>query len=253
MSENLTIDRKTIYRYDLTDGSEPFFDLGLMGVNEPPKLGNGQSIILDMSKTHRFKEDEPIGVILDFAYNSLYYVAMWKKDTHIGMIENNDDVEGYIVQNNMIDDLNRYLTEICDTNIKLAVKDGRLVIVRGKGCVPFSTGASRGTMIMCRMYTWLRRCKNREALIFFDDFDDMFDYRTAEKAIRSIISQIRAQCLFVTHNTGLASNEFLRPDCCFLMDDGKLSSFSSLTDKDIRRGHNLEKMLREGEFNRSVN
>ena len=224
-----------------------------MGVKEPPELGNGQSIILDMSKTHNFRTDEPIGVVLDFAYHSLYYVAMWRKDTHIGMIENNDNVEEYIIQNDMVDDLNRFLADICDSDTVLAVRDGHLVIVRDKGNVPFDTGASRGIMIMCRMYTWLRRCKNREALIFFDDFDDMFDYRTAEKAIRCIISQIKAQCLFVTHNTGLASNEFLRPDCCFLMNKGNLSSFSSLTDKDIRRGHNLEKMLREGEFDHPVN
>ena len=56
----------------------------------------------------------------------------------------------------------------------------------------------------------------------------------------------------MTHNTGLVSNDFLRPDCCFIMDEGELKSFASLTDKDIRRGHNLEKMLRKGEFDRKV-
>lgn len=223
-----------------------------MEVKEPPKLGNGQSIILDMSKTHRFKDDSPIGIILNYALHSLYYMAMWRKDTHIGMIENNDNVEEYIVQNGMTEDLNRFLNEVCDVDITLAVKGDKLVVKRENGELPFSTSVSRGTLIMCRMYTWLRRCRDRDALMFFDDFDDMFHYRTAERAIRWIISQVKAQCIFVTHNTGLASNDFLRPDCCFILDNGKLSSMSSLTDKDIRRGHNLEKMLREGEFDRTV-
>lgn len=223
-----------------------------MGVKEPPRLGNGQSIILDMSKNHAFKSDSPIGIILNFANNSLYYMAMWKKDTHIGMIENNDNIEEYIIRNGIVEDLNRFLNEICDVDITLAAREKNLVVVKEKGELPFSTSVSRGTHIMCRMYTWLRRCKDRDALMFFDDFDDMFHYRTAEKAIRALISQVKAQCIFVTHNTGLASNDFLRPDCCFIMDEGHLSSFSSLTDKDIRRGHNLEKMLREGEFDRSV-
>jgi hypothetical protein len=52
----------------------------------------------------------------------------------------------------------------------------------------------------------------------------------------------------VTHNTGLVSNDFLRPDCCFIMGCGGPRSLASLSDKDIRRGHNLEKMLREGAF-----
>ena len=224
-----------------------------MGVKEAPQTGKGQSIIMDMAKTIRFKDDSPIGIVLNYATHSLYYMAMWKKDTHIGMMENNDNVEEYIVQNNIVEDLNIFLNEVCDVDITVAVRGDRLVITREKGELPFSSGASRGTLIMCRMYTWLRRSRERDALMFSDDFDDMFDYRTAEKAIRWIISQVKAQCIFVTHNTGLASNDFLRPDCCFILDNGQLGSFSSLTDKDIRRGHNLEKMLREGEFDRTVN
>jgi len=178
---------------------------------------------------------------------------MWKKDTHIGMIEDNDDVEKYLIQNGMVEDFNKFLRDTCSVDIELSKEGDRLMVVREKGMIPFRTSVSRGTMIMCRLYAWLRRCKDRDALMFFDDFDDMFHYRTAENAIKAIISQISAQCIFVTHNTGLASNDFLRPDCCFIMEDGKLSSFASLTDKDIRRGHNLEKMLREGEFDRSLN
>ncbi|MBR4505000.1 MAG: AAA family ATPase [Candidatus Methanomethylophilaceae archaeon] len=116
--------------------------------------------------------------------------------------------------------------------------------------MPFRESVSRGTMILCRLFGWIKRCQDRDALIFFDDFDDMFHYRTAENAIKYIISRNKAQCIFVTHNTGLVSNDFLRPDCCFIMDQGSLSSLASLTDKDIRRGHNLGKMLREGEFDR---
>jgi hypothetical protein len=241
-----------VYRYDLTNGSTPFFDLELMGVKEAPELGRGQSIILDMSREHLFDKDSPIGVILNFANHSLYYMAMWKKDTHIGMIEDEDDTERYLIQNGLVEDFNEFLRQICSVDIKLGSQGDRLMVVGEKGSIPFRTSVSRGTMIMCRLYAWLRRCKDRDALMFFDDFDDMFHYKTAENAIRSIISQISAQCIFVTHNTGLASNDFLRPDCCFIMEDGKLRSFSSLTDKDIRRGHNLEKMLREGEFDRPV-
>jgi hypothetical protein len=241
-----------IYSYDLTDGSEPFFDLGLMGVREPPKMGTGQSVILEMSRTHSFKPDEPIGVVQSFANHSLYYMAMWMKDTHIGMIDEEDDAEGYLVSNGLLEPFNAFLREVCSMDIQLSHDGNRITVVKEKGVIPFRTSVSRGTMIMCRLFSWVSRCKDRDALIYFDDFDDMFHYRTAENAIRTIIANSKAQCIFVTHNTGLASNDFLRPDCCFIMDQGDLMSFASLTDKDIRRGHNLEKMLREGEFDRHV-
>jgi len=205
-----------------------------------------------MSKEHQFDPDSPVGVILHFAYHSLYFMAMWMKDVHIGMIEDEDDVERYIVDNGLVKEFNTFLNEICSTKVVLSGRDGRMFVVKEHGEIPYRTSVSRGMMILCRLYSWVRRCRDRDALIYFDDFDDMFHYRTAERAIKWILSGSKAQCIFVTHNTGLASNDFLRPDCCFIMEDGKLSSFSSLTDKDIRRGHNLEKMLREGEFDRSI-
>ena len=248
----MLIDRNVIYKYDLTDGSEPYFNLELMGVKEPPELGKGQSIILDMSKTHFFKPDDPIGVVLNFANHSLYYMAMWKMDTHIGMIDDEDDIEKFIIQNNLVEEFNDFLIEINSTNIKLSNNGNQLLIVKENGKLPFKTTASRGMILICRLFCWVTRCKDREALIYFDDFDDMFHYRTSELAIKKIIASNKAQCIFVTHNIGLASNDFLRPDCCFIMDNGELNSLASLTDKDIRRGHNLEKMLREGEFDRRV-
>ncbi len=219
-----------------------------MGVSVPPELGGGQSIILSMSKTHAFSPEEPIGVVLNFANHSLYYMAMWKKDVHIGMIDEEDDFEKYIVENGLIKDLNSFLVDVNSIDISLSHEGNTLTIVKETGRLPFKNAASRGMMIMCRLFCWIRRCRDRDALIFFDDFDDMFHYRTAEIAIRKIIASNKAQCIFVTHNTGLLSNDFLRPDCCFIMDSGELASLARLTDKDIRRGHNLEKMLRDGEF-----
>ena len=57
------------------------------------------------------------------------------------------------------------------------------------------------------------------------------------------------QTILTSHNTYLANNELLRPDCYFMLNKGKLTSFSDSTDRELREGHNLEKMLRQGEFN----
>lgn len=53
-----------------------------------------------------------------------------------------------------------------------------------------------------------------------------------------------------THNTALISNDLLRPDCYFVWDSEteKAVPFHRLTDKELRKEHNLEKMYRAGAF-----
>lgn len=44
-------------------------------------------------------------------------------------------------------------------------------------------------------------------------------------------------------------NGILRPDCYFLMEGNRVRAFSDLTERELREGHNLEKLYRGGEFN----
>ena len=250
ISESLQIDRQIVFKYDLSDESEPIYNYSLIGAKDFPSPDGTKSLVLSLMEKYNLDQDSPIGVVYGFATHSLYYMAMWKMDVHIGLIDRQDDAQKYLVDNNLVKDFETFLRDVGLMDEKLEAQGSRLLIVKEKGSLPFEECVSRGTMILCRLFCWIKRCKDRDALLFFDDFDDMFHYRTAENAIKKIIASNRAQCIFVTHNTGLASNDFMRPDCCFIMDHGELRSFASLTDKDIRRGHNLEKMLREGEFDR---
>ena len=248
VAESLRKDRKTVFSYRLDDGSAPEFDGSAIQSSVFESIDGSESLIRVLSKTRFIDRDSPEGVILEFANHSLYYLAMWKMDVHVGVIDDHADAEKYIIENRLVNDFASFLSEVASIDIRLRADSNSLTVAMEKGDVPFKDCVSRGTMILSRMFCWIHRCKGRDALMFYDDFDDMFHYRTAENAIRRIIAGSRAQCIFVTHNTGLASNDFLRPDCCFLMDGGRIRSFSSLTDKDIRKGNNLEKMLRNGEF-----
>ena len=44
------------------------------------------------------------------------------------------------------------------------------------------------------------------------------------------------------------SNELLRPDCYFLINDSKISNLSNLTVKELREAHNIEKMYKAHAF-----
>lgn len=253
VSERLVVDGVTAFYYSLHEKGRSVFDTRLMGMEwmDYSVLDGRTSIIRTIVKEAGCDADSAVGAIWSFASHALFYRSMWKKDEHIGLMDSDDDVETYIIGNSLVDEFSSFLREAGLECGDIGVSGRRLVIRTGDRSIPFIDAASRGTMIMCRLFCWIKRCRDLDALIFFDDFDDMFHYATARNTIRTIISSNRSQCIFVTHNSGLITNDFLRPDCCFILEDGKLSSLASRTEKDIRKGHNLEKMLRDGVFDRS--
>ena len=56
------------------------------------------------------------------------------------------------------------------------------------------------------------------------------------------------QSILTSHNTYLMQNRLTRPDCCYIITNGRITSLYDATDKDIREGHNLEKMYINGVF-----
>lgn len=44
------------------------------------------------------------------------------------------------------------------------------------------------------------------------------------------------------------TNDLLRPDCNFVLKDNKITSLCNATDKELREGHNIEKLYRGGAF-----
>ena len=57
------------------------------------------------------------------------------------------------------------------------------------------------------------------------------------------------QVFTTTHNTDLMSNDLLRPDCYFLLENNSIKAISELTEKELRQAHNLQKMYKAGAFN----
>ncbi len=254
VSERLEVNRKPVFSYDLRNPESDVFNLELICSHPElrPEKDGSVSLLRLIDGSARIDPDSPVGSVLSFAKSSIYYMAMWKVDVHIGFMDEDDRVEEYVIKHGLVEELRSFLREKCGFEYELEVKDGRLVTPSGRVQLPFLETASRGTVILCRLFCWNRRSRDLESLVFFDDFDDLFDHKTAENMMTHIIRDSKAQCVFVTHNPSLLSSDSLRPDCCFILHDGQLRSLASLTDKNIRKGHNLEKMLREGEFDKDV-
>ena len=140
-----------------------------------------------------------------------------------------------------------------ETNLEVielahSVQQKMLVEKHKNKMLPFEQIASSGSKALELLFYWSKQLDN-VAFLFMDEFDAFYHYDLARNVIKYIVDYDNIQVVFTTHNANLASNEILRPDCYFYLEKGKLTSFPDITDREIREGHNLEKMLRNGEFN----
>lgn len=127
--------------------------------------------------------------------------------------------------------------------------EGKSVYCRmGTKEVKLSSLVSSGTRSLIFFFLWyiqMEAC----SFIYVDEFDAFYHTDLAKEVVRKIIKIPNVQAVITSHNTDLMSNELLRPDCIFKLEDNRIRPFSELTDKVLREAHNLQKMYKAGAFN----
>lgn len=116
-----------------------------------------------------------------------------------------------------------------------------------KKLVPFYRTASSGMLALTSLY---QKIVSNPSLIYIDDFAAFYHYEMAEKLI-SFFKNKYPECQFImtSHNTYLMINKIMRPDCLFILSSkGTLTALCDATERELREGHNLEKMYISGEF-----
>lgn len=135
---------------------------------------------------------------------------------------------------------------------QLLVKDngeGKSVYCRmGEREVQLSSLISSGTRSLIFFFFWYMQIE-KCSFIYVDEFDAFYHTDLAKEVVRKIIEIPDVQAVITSHNTDLLSNELLRPDCIFKLEENRIRSFSELTDKALREAHNLQKMYKAGAFN----
>ncbi len=116
--------------------------------------------------------------------------------------------------------------------------------------IPFFQNASSGTLALVTLYRRLVSRVWEASFIYLDEFDAFYHYEMAENLIRFFkIKYPKCQIIMTSHNTNLMTNRLMRPDCLFILSRiGTLTSLCNATPRELREGHNLEKMYISGEF-----
>ena len=96
-------------------------------------------------------------------------------------------------------------------------------------------------------FYWYKHIKGI-SFLFIDEFDAFYHYELAENIVKLLRDKIPVQAILTSHNTSLMANRLMRPDCYFILTENKIVSLSKVTDRELRQGHNLEKLYMNGEF-----
>lgn len=167
----------------------------------------------------------------------------------------NDSFYELLEDSNKLKDLENFLNEMgigCKLTL-IKLPDGqRKLYFKHEKLVPFYETASSGTLALVDLYRRLIPKSWIPSFIYLDEFDAFYHYEMAEKVINFLKKRYpKCQVIMTSHNTNLMTNRLMRPDCLFILSrTGTLTALCDATERELREGHNLEKMYISGEFDK---
>ena len=254
--EELYINDTKIFSYDFESKK---FDLVNMGTIFADSLNfdyfeNNFAILRYIANNTNQPESSYVKFIMNFVSHMLWFRSL-QDNGYIGLTTGRESLSEWIADNNLVKDFQTFLRDLAEMELNLEVLQIhqpapiKLLVEKHKNKVlPFEQIASSGTRALELLFYWSKRF-NEVSFLFMDEFDAFYHFALAENVIKYIVNLDNVQTIFTTHNPELASNEILRPDCYYTLRNGKLTSFADSTERELREGHNLGKMLRNGEFN----
>lgn len=167
----------------------------------------------------------------------------------IGLETSGTALEEYIIKNKLIEDFRRFLYNVSGQEFKFdtpGAGEKMLFCIIGKRRVPFMGIWSNGTQALELLYFWMQRM-GHATFVFIDEFDAFYHFKLAFEVCKILFNK-DCQVFTSSHNTYLMTNDLLRPDCNFILNENKIKPLVDCTDKELRFGHNIEKMFRGGAF-----
>ncbi|MBO4540356.1 MAG: ATP-binding protein, partial [Bacilli bacterium] len=203
------------------------------------------SAILD-ERDHR---NHVLALFKRFVNGMLLFYSL-RENGFIGFREKGYQIEDIIVGAGKTKDFEEFLSRSGPklTLVNRISPEGKKIYVKYQnGEVPFFTVASTGMVSLILFYSWLISLDGC-SFVFIDEFDAFYHHDLAELIIRELLHHEEIQIFATTHNTDLMSNDLLRPDSYFILNDRDIKSLNHCTERDLRFAHNLQKMYKAGAF-----
>ena len=253
--EKLTIGDTEVLRYDFTR-KEGYVDLeGAESLQVTSSLQNEADAIsrVKFVKSNAILQDNEINraftEFMAFVDNMLMFYSL-DQNGYQGLSVGPDSYTRGIIREGKLTDFQAFLKKQgLELNLVSVDVDGQeeMYCKFENAIVPFAQVASTGTRSLALFYYWFIRM-SKASLVCIDEFDAFYHFELAEVIVRMLRDLEGTQVFLTTHNTDLLSNDLMRPDVYFYLQEGRLKSIDQLTEKELRSAHNLQKMFKAGSF-----
>ena len=240
--------------YDFFDEEVRYLDKVIVGDLNIELVDNKLSILKYIYRNTPTNPDAPITKMMQFVDGMLWYRSLSEGNVYCGFSVGRASLVEKLYESGKTKDFERFLKENgLDYKLQFVNVNGihelRATFDETEQYAPFLSLASTGTMALFLFYIWSISAFEKISFLFIDEFDAFFHYESAETIVLRLNKAKNFQTILTTHNTYLMQNKLTRPDCCFIMTEGKITNLFDSTDKEIREAHNLEKMYINGVFN----
>ena len=217
-----------------------------------PVLPANMSALRYIYRNTPLDENNAVKCVVSFAEKMLWFRSLNSRG-YCGYTSGSSKLTDELSKSNKLKEFEAFLKDTAGIRINLELNESvtgskELYIKYPHRLVNFFKASSTGTQELLLVFYWTSLALDNIKFLFIDEFDAFYHFELAASIVRSISRRPYLQSFFTSHNTYMASNELMRPDCFFIISNGKITSFADSTNRELREGHNLEKLLRNGEF-----
>lgn len=209
---------------------------------------NNVSIVNFLLTSYPLAADHYLLQLQKFVNGMLWYKCLDDRQ-FIGLETNVYMLDEYIIKKGLVDDFQKFLLEVSGQEFKFTkpLLGEKIIfcLIDGKK-IPFDPIVSTGTKALKLLYFWIQKMKDA-TFVFIDEFDAFYHYKLAFEVCKRLY-QLDCQVFTSSHNTYLMTNDLLRPDCNFILNNNKIKALCDCTEKELRFGHNIEKLFRGDAF-----
>ncbi|MBC1498995.1 ATP-binding protein [Listeria weihenstephanensis] len=251
-SECLTIDGTNIFDYNFQyENNSPI-------VQSNPELAtlnwefkdHSLSILKYIANNSNLSQESPIRLLINFISSMIWLSSPGPQATKIiGLLSKTSPVTTKLIEENRVPEFQTFLNQngVPDKLVvKTDVTGEKAIYIDYKKPVKFIDAFSSGTASLTAIF-YLSLYFEDASFVFIDEFDANYHFEVAENIVK-LLQNKNFQSVLTSHNTNLMSNNIMRPDCYLILMKEGLTPFFRATERELREGHNLEKLYQSGEF-----
>jgi len=250
ISESLSVNNKNIFsrKEDSFTIDEDSFTMDESIKNNLKKNANNVSVVNFLLTSYPLTEDHYLIQLQKFVNTMLWFRSLDSRE-FMGLETNVYVLDEYIIKHNLVEDFSNFLKSVSDLDFTFVTpdpNDKRLFCYINGSSILFDKIISTGTNSLMLLYFWIKKM-DQASFVFIDEFDAFYHFKLSYEVCKRLFA-LDCQVFTSSHNTYLMTNDLLRPDCNFILNNNKIKPLNDCTDKELRFGHNIEKLFRGDTF-----